>query len=286
LLRFIWCSQIKRRRGLLGFLSLVQFMRIRWSGRGEQNDCYSAKSSYKLAMQSIIRSDKFHVQSNWKDIWKGHVQHKARHLLWRVCMWCLPTRCQLLERNVDCEIQYPLCEEEAEDVVQTFFTCASAWSSWQAAELLAVIVSAVCQQGSAADRLFALCQNEDYATISRVAMLFWSIWHNQNDKIWNDNARLPSQVGWTTFDHWNEWFVVHKIWNTDDHYVPHLSTWRWGKHRIEWLKCNIDVTFFVASGKTTMGAWFRNSSGEFIAGFTHWKQLTLSTEEGEAWALL
>jgi hypothetical protein len=49
---------------------------------GEQNDCYSAKSGYKLAMQSIIRSDKFHVQSNWKDIWKGHAPHKARHLLW------------------------------------------------------------------------------------------------------------------------------------------------------------------------------------------------------------
>jgi hypothetical protein len=35
-----------------------------------------------------------------------------------------------VERNVDCEIQCLLCEEEAEDDVHIFFTRASARSSW------------------------------------------------------------------------------------------------------------------------------------------------------------
>ncbi|MCI67713.1 hypothetical protein A2U01_0088972, partial [Trifolium medium] len=35
-----------------------------------------------------------------------------------------------------------------------------------------------------------------------------------------------------------------------------------------------------------MGACFRNNSGEFTAGFTQWKQMVLSTEEGVAWTLL
>jgi ribonuclease HI len=35
-----------------------------------------------------------------------------------------------------------------------------------------------------------------------------------------------------------------------------------------------------------MGACFRNSYGEFTVGLTRWQQLALSTEEGEAWALL
>ncbi|MCI90446.1 hypothetical protein A2U01_0111738, partial [Trifolium medium] len=56
-----------------------------------------------------------------------------------------------------------------------------------------------CQQGSVADRVFALCHNEDYAAIGRVATLFWSILHNQND-----NARMSSQVGQAAFDHWNK----------------------------------------------------------------------------------
>jgi cytoskeletal protein RodZ len=37
--------------------------------------------------------------------------------------------------------------------------------------------------------------------IGRVVTLFWSIWYNQNDKIWNDNVRRPSQVGRAAFDH-------------------------------------------------------------------------------------
>ncbi|PNX75873.1 hypothetical protein L195_g031817, partial [Trifolium pratense] len=69
-------------------------------------------------------------------------------------------------------------EEKVEDDVHTFFTCTSAQSSWQAAGLSSVLGSAACQQGSAADRVFSLSENEDYATIGRVATLFWSIWHN------------------------------------------------------------------------------------------------------------
>ncbi|KAK2423550.1 hypothetical protein QL285_033999 [Trifolium repens] len=146
--------------------------------------------------------------------------------------------------------------------------------------------STACQQGSAADRVFALCWNEDYATIGRVATLFWCIWHNRNDKIWNDNARLLSQVGRAAFDHWNEWFSVHKVRNTDDDHVPPLSTERWEKPRSEWLKCNVDASFFVNPERTTMCACFRNSYGEFTTGLTQWQQLTLLTQESEAWTLL
>jgi hypothetical protein len=35
-----------------------------------------------------------------------------------------------------------------------------------------------------------------------------------------------------------------------------------------------------------MGTCFRNSSSEFIVGFTQWQRLILSTDEGEGWALL
>ncbi|GAU24203.1 hypothetical protein TSUD_23400 [Trifolium subterraneum] len=126
--------------------------------------------------------------------------------------------------------------------------------------LSSVMVSAACQQGNAADKVFALCRNENYATIGRVAMLFWSIWHNQNDKIWNDNVRNPSQVGRAAFDHWK----------------------RSEKPRVEWLKCNIDATFFVDLRRTTMGACFRNSSSEFTAGFTRWQHIVLLQAMNEA----
>ncbi|CAJ2666249.1 unnamed protein product [Trifolium pratense] len=199
---------------------------------------------------------------------------------------CIPTRRRLLERHVDCDVHCPLCEDEVEDDVHAFFTCASAQTSWQAAGLSSVLGSAACQQGSAVDRVFAVCRNEDYATIGRVAMLLWSIWQNRNDKIWNDNLRSPIQIGRAAFDQWNEWIAVHKLRSNDDQVDPPVSTSRWEKPRIGWLKCNVDAAFFVSAGRTAMGACFRNNSGEFMAGITQWQQLTLSTEEGEAWALL
>ncbi|CAJ2657786.1 unnamed protein product [Trifolium pratense] len=88
--------------------------------------------------------------------------------MWRLCRGCIPTRRRLLERYVDCDVHCPLCEDEVEDDVHTFFTCVFAQSSWQAAGLSSVLGSATCQHGSAAERVFALCQNEDYATIGRV----------------------------------------------------------------------------------------------------------------------
>jgi hypothetical protein len=135
---------------------------------------------------------------------------------------------------VDCDIHCPLCEEDIEDDLHTFFTCVSVRSSWQAADLSSVMDYVACQQGSTEGRMFALCRNEDYATIGRVATLFWSIWQCSHD----------------------------------DHDVPILSTDRWKKPRVGWLKCNVDVAFFVRLGRTTMGACFRNSSGEFTAGLT------------------
>ncbi|MCI67092.1 hypothetical protein A2U01_0088350, partial [Trifolium medium] len=67
--------------------------------------------------------------------------------------------------------------------------------------------------------------------------------------------------------------------STDDHYVPLSSTDQLEKPRTGWLKCNVDAAFFVDMGRTTMSACFRNSSGEFTAGFTQWQQMVLSTGE-------
>ena len=168
--------------------------------------------------------------------------------------------------------------------VHTFFTCASARSSWQAAELSDVMDSIACQQGSAADRMFALCQNEDYATIGRVATLFWCIWHNRNDKIWND--KTPSQIERHAFDAWNDWYSVHKLQRDSVNMATDSGLCRWEKPDPGWVKCNVDVAFVTGSGKTSVGLCFRDSNGQFMAGMTQWQQLVSSTIEGEAWALL
>ncbi|GAU46665.1 hypothetical protein TSUD_184530 [Trifolium subterraneum] len=171
----------------------------------ERNGCYSVKSGYKLAMRYLIGSDKYHVMGSWNGIWKAQAPHKARHLLWRLCRGCLPTRSRLLERRVECTLNCPVCDEEIEDELHIFFRCAVARDSWSAAGLSSVLHNATYQQTNAMDRIFAICSNESSDTVGRVAMLLWCIWQNRNDKLWNDNVQMPHQIGRHAFDTWNDW---------------------------------------------------------------------------------
>jgi hypothetical protein len=79
-IRMLFLDQVAERIIATPLIGSVHEDKMVWEG--EQNGCYSVKSGYKLAMQGIIRSDKFHVEGNWKEIWKAHAPHKARHLLW------------------------------------------------------------------------------------------------------------------------------------------------------------------------------------------------------------
>ncbi|GAU39328.1 hypothetical protein TSUD_60790 [Trifolium subterraneum] len=252
----------------------------------ERNGCYSVKSGYQLAMRYIICSDKYHVMGNWNGIWKAQAPHKARHLLWRLCRGCLPTRSRLLERRVECTLNCPVCDEEIEDELHIFFRCAVARDSWSAAGLSSVLHNSTYQQTNAKDRTFAICSNESSDTVGRAAMLLWCIWHNRNDKLWNDNVQLPRQIGRHAFDAWNDWYSVHKLQSNNVSGTTEADLVRWEKPALDWVKCNVDVAFVSGSGRTSTGLCFRDNSGHFMAGMTQWQQTVISSVEGEAWALL
>ncbi|GAU50932.1 hypothetical protein TSUD_411290, partial [Trifolium subterraneum] len=175
---------------------------------------------------------------------------------------------------------------EIEDELHIFFRCAVARDSWSAVGLSSVLHNATYQQTNAMDRIFAVCGNESSDTVGRVAMLLWCIWHNRNDKLWNDNVQLPRQIGRHAFDAWNDWYSVHKLQSNNVSGTTEADLVRWEKPALDWVKCNVDVAFVSGSGRTSMGLCFRDSSGHFMAGMTQWQQTVISSVEGEACALL
>ncbi|GAU46064.1 hypothetical protein TSUD_401430 [Trifolium subterraneum] len=248
----------------------------------ERNGCCSVKSSYKLAMRYIIGSDKYHVAGNWNGIWKAQAPHKARHLLWRLCRGCLPTRYRLLERRVECNLNSPVCDEEIEDEIHIFFMCAVARDSWCAAGLSSVLHNDAYQQSNVMDRIFAVCNNESSDIVGRVPMLLWCIWQNRNDKLWNDNVQTPRQIGRYAFDAWSDWYPVHKLHSNNESRTTEAGLVRWEKPALGWVKCNVDVAFVPGSGRTSVGLCFRNNRGQVMAGMTQWQQTMMSSVEGEA----
>ncbi|GAU38282.1 hypothetical protein TSUD_157670 [Trifolium subterraneum] len=190
-------------------------------------------------MRDIIDSDKYHVVGNWNGIWKAQAPHKARHLLWRLCRGCLPTRSRLLERRVECTLNCPVCDEEIEDELHIFFRCAVARDSWSAAGLSSVLHNATYQQTNAMDPIFAVYSNESSDIVGRVTMLLWSIWHN-----------------------------LHKLQSNNVSGTTEADLVRWEKPALDWVKCNVDAAFVSGSGRTSVGLCFRDNSGHFMAGMT------------------
>ncbi|GAU30201.1 hypothetical protein TSUD_311520 [Trifolium subterraneum] len=200
----------------------------------ERDGCYSVKSGYKLAMRYIIGSDKYHVVGNWNGIWKAQAPHKARHLLWRLCRGCLPTRARLLERRVKCTLNCPVCDEEIEDELHILFRCAVARDSWNAAGLSSVLHNATYQQTDVMDRIFV----------------------------------IPRQIGRHAFDAWNDWYSVHKLQSNNVSRTTEADLVSWEKPALDWVKCNVDAAFVSGSGRTSVGLCFRDNSGHFMAGMT------------------
>ncbi|GAU38100.1 hypothetical protein TSUD_317870 [Trifolium subterraneum] len=107
--------------------------------------------------------------------------------------------------------------------------------------------------------------NESSDTVGRVAMLLWCIWHNRNDKLWNDNVQMSRQIGRHAFDAWNDWYSVHKLQSNIVSGTTEADLVRWEKPALDWVKCNVDVAFVSGSGRTSVGLCFRDNSGHFIA---------------------
>jgi hypothetical protein len=129
------------------------------------------------------------------------------------------------------------------------------------------------QQATAVDHIFALSSNESSDTVGRVAMLLWCIWHNRNDKLLNDNAKLPSQIGRHAFNAWNDWYSVHVLQCNSVSMDAAPGIVRWEKSAPGWVKCNVDVAFITGVRKTSTGLCFRDSNGQFIGGITNGSRL-------------
>ncbi|GAU38029.1 hypothetical protein TSUD_395890 [Trifolium subterraneum] len=262
----------------------------------ERNGCYSVKSGYKLAMRYIIGSDKYHVAGNRNGIWKAQAPHRARHLLWRLCRGCLPTRYRLLERRVECNLNCPVCDEEIEDEIHIFFRCAVVRDSWCAVGLSTVLHNDAYQQSNAMDRIFAMCSNESSAIVGRVTMLLWCIWQNLHKLQSNGESRTAE----ADLVRWEKPALGWVKCNVDVAFVPgsgrtssngesrtaEADLVRWEKPALGWVKCNVDVAFVPGSGRTSVGLCFRNNRGQVMAGMTQWQQTVMSSVEGEAWTLL
>jgi hypothetical protein len=80
-------------------LSVNLFQNVRedkfiWEGGTDGK--YTVKAGYRLIMNEAWKKGGSFLNRNWSVLWDISAPPKTRHLVWRVCQGCIPTRNQLL----------------------------------------------------------------------------------------------------------------------------------------------------------------------------------------------
>jgi hypothetical protein len=247
------------------------------------NGNYSVRSAYNLLINPTVADAR--IDSGcWKWLWKAQAPPKTKHLIWRICKECLPTRHRLNERFVPCPLNCPICDNEIENDGHVIFDCVESRRAWQSAGLDFLLVQRTQNVTTAADRLREICKSTDMSTSGKVAMLSWVLWNNRNNWVWNQTKESGQQLGYKAIRLWNEWNEVQSISNGLRGQEQHRLQWQ--KPQQLWLKCNVDAGFHHESERTSVGWCVRDTMGRFILAGSSWMNGKCALMEGEALAVL
>ncbi|MCH89075.1 RNA-directed DNA polymerase (Reverse transcriptase) [Trifolium medium] len=94
-------------------LHMVEEDKLIWSE--ESNGIYSVRSGYRKLMEEKRLMNRPRERDGWGSLWKIQAPPKVKHLYWRICKECLPTRTRLRNRHVHCPIECPLCQADPEE---------------------------------------------------------------------------------------------------------------------------------------------------------------------------
>jgi hypothetical protein len=267
---------------------LVREDKLIW--REENDGVYSVRTGYRRLMEAENRGYCTRGDNGWNSIWKLHAPPKTKHLLWRICRECLPTRSRLRSHYVQCPLECPLCLSHDETDWHMFFSCGSVKEAWQTMELSHVIDSRLPLFHNTCDFIFDICRNASVLEASKVAVLVWFLWQHRNNIVWNDSSATSQQIGVQASSYWRQWAECNGLYQEQQQQAQqHISVpslLHWQQPPSGFFQCNVDASFYNMAGATGWGWIIRDSRGHFMLAGTNIIHSPLSVMEGEAMALL
>jgi hypothetical protein len=161
----------------------------------EKDGMYSVKSAYHLCVQEELDPIHLKMTGNWNLIWKLKIPPRVKNLLWRICRQCIPTVCAL-------------CNEHDEDSRHIFFDCSSSKNIGSMCNFNNIITAGLKHYAGATELIFALLQQLNIDEAALMACIFWSIWKQRNNQVWNDITDVHSVVFSRAITTLNDWHAV------------------------------------------------------------------------------
>ena len=97
---------------------------------------FLVKSAYKVAVELEANreigscSNGSNLRQFWKRLWSLQIPHKIRHFAWRAARDILPTKSNLVCRNVLGDSTCEECGEASESLFHLFWECTKAKETW------------------------------------------------------------------------------------------------------------------------------------------------------------
>jgi ribonuclease HI len=284
----IFSREVAREILAVPLLDLVREDKLIWNE--ENNGVYSVRTGYRILMKDKNKGYGSREVGGWSCIWKIHAPPKTKHLLWRICRECLPTRSRLRNRYVQCPDECPLCTSHVEEDFHVFVSCDGVREAWHVMELSNFIQPWLHSNNNMRDFIFHICRNGSELEASRAAVLLWFIWNNRNNMVWNDTGLSPQQIGAQAFVYWQQWAMINGILTEQQQPAGQVgaasSSVQWIQPPVGFFKCNVDASFYNTAGATGCGWVLRDCRGQFQLAGSNIKMASLSILEGEAWALI
>ncbi|XP_058774459.1 uncharacterized protein LOC131648725 [Vicia villosa] len=133
---------------------------------------YSVRSGYRSWRKHQESVGLAEEGVNWSDLWNITAPSRVKHLLWRICSDCLPSKSAGLTNIISPRLH-----------------------SFQDLRSL----------------IFDICMKEDRFTAGRVAVMLEGFWKNRNDFVWHNEKEDASKLGWLAFHKWQDWFMAQNI---------------------------------------------------------------------------
>ena len=173
-----------------------------------------------------------------------------------------------------------------EDNLHLFFRCLGSCNIWSMCESSTTINNVISQGHDSAGIIFQLLHllNGDDAAL--LCCIIWSIWKQQNNKIWNDVTDAQMFVLERARTLLQDWRAAKSYQQQPSRMPNIIDNSKWKKPAEGRYKCNIDASFSRHLNKVGIGICLRDDSGAFVLAKTDWISPLCEVHIGEALGLL
>ena len=236
------------------------------------NGKFSVRSAYGVAVRLSksdnkgISSDRSQLRLFWKRIWNLPLPHKVRHFAWRACRDILPTKVNLMRRNV---VKDPFCDEckmEVESTGHLFWSCPRAREVWSCSKV--VVKPCHARVHSFQDLLWDMVVGEsfDVDVSAKVVCMAWAIWHNKNETRNGGKRRNGKEIMSWVSQYLEEYKSANECLGPTT--VPHVGSDTWNPPPVHDFKVNVDGAVFKGQKSAGVGVIIRDDKGRLEAALS------------------